>query len=216
MKIRTGFVSNSSSSSFIISDKTFKSVRDIATYMINRKYEKYINDGSRDNKYYKYMNKEHDLYLNMLKNIDENKPVTFRSCNYDTYIKKVADCYLVSTCNNEDWDLWQFNTKLTEDAKSELIKIRQKYKEDNEDDEDDLNSIDSLLEDDNEFYAFDNDYYSLDFQIIGIESSESCPKCKKNNDYNLLWNTKKHGIICPICDNTYKRKDKLNEINKKS
>ena len=37
MKIRNGFVSNSSSSSFIISVDSFPSVRELAKYMIKRK-----------------------------------------------------------------------------------------------------------------------------------------------------------------------------------
>ena len=128
MKIRTGFVSNSSSSSFIISDKSFKSVRDLALYMINRKYEQYMGYGDRDKQHDKYRTKENELYINRLKNIDENQSVTFQSCNYDTYIKKVSDCYLVSTCNNEDWDLYDYNTKLTENSKLELLSMQKNYK----------------------------------------------------------------------------------------
>ena len=213
MKIRNGFVSNSSSSSFIISDKNFKSVRELATYMINRKYDEYGDYGDYgggDKKQDEYRKNEHDKYLNFLQNLDENQAITFQSCNYDTYIKKVADCYLISTCNNEDWDLWKYNTKLSEDAKSELKIILQKYN----DNDDGWYSINSLLDGDSEFYSFDNDYYSLDYQVIGSESNESCPKCKQKGDYQMMWNTKKHGLICLVCNPVYKRKDKLCEIKK--
>ena len=210
MKIRNGFVSNSSSSSFIISNNNFESLRDLATHMIDSKYDEYMNNTGRDKQYDKYRIKEHDLYLNGLKNIDKNQAITFHSCNYDTYIKKVADCYLVSTSNNEDWDLWQFTTKLTDDAKSELRILLQKYKED----DDEWCSITSLLDDDSEFYSFDNDYYSLDYQLLGKESYEYCPICYKKGDFNYMWETKKHGIICPVCNTVYKRKDKLDEITK--
>jgi len=210
MKIRSGFVSNSSSSSFIISDKSFKSVRDLATYMINVKYEQYIDNDMKNKEYDAYSITEYNSYINILKNIDENQAITFQSCNYDTYIKKVADRYLVSTCNNEDWELYEYNTKLSDDAISELRIIQQNYKVNS----DDWNTIEYLTKYENDFDAFDNDYYSLDFKIVGKESSTYCPKCKKNGDYYDMWNTKKHGLICLVCNPIYKRKDKLDEINK--
>ena len=90
MKIRNGFVSNSSSSSFIINDnEEFSSVFDIAEYMIP----------CRD------MYENTDELLKRLKESDKHPdtPINFGSCNYDTFIYKHKDIYLVRTCNNHEW-----------------------------------------------------------------------------------------------------------------
>lgn len=208
MKIRSGFVSNSSSSSFIISDKYFSSVRSLATYMLNKKIYEYENN---------YGDYEEDLYdkklLDRLTDVDENTPISFSSCNYDTYIKKVADCYLVSTCNNTSWDLYEYTTKLSDEAKEELKEIQKQCK-----DNEDIDTISYIIDGDNDFSCFDNDFYNLDNQIVGVETYDYCPNAKKeihNKDYAPhMWNTRRWGIICLKCSPYVKRKEKIDFINK--
>ena len=92
MKIRSGFVSNSSSSSFIIEkNDEYKNINELARYMVGRV-------GYNDNKQPIY-----DLLDNSTK--DPNTNIMFYSCNYDTYIYDYGKYMLVNTCNNEDWDL---------------------------------------------------------------------------------------------------------------
>lgn len=98
MKIRNGFVSNSSSSSFIIKkDNDIKNVFDLARIMIP-KVE------------YKPQIKEVLERLNTGK--DPNTSVRFYSCNYDTYIKNYGNYLLVKTCNNEDDNWYSLREKL--------------------------------------------------------------------------------------------------------
>ena len=90
MKIRTGFVSNSSSSNFII-DNSYDTVFDLATNMLEIRNSDSASWGR-------------DEFKNISKAIragrDLDTPIYFSTCNYDTFIKKVLGFYIVTTCNN--------------------------------------------------------------------------------------------------------------------
>ena len=209
MKIRTGFVSNSSSSSFVISTSHFPTIKDLATYMIKQQMDE--RDDSGDPEWHSRFLEQNKIYIERLEKIDENQAVSFPSCNYDTFIKKVCDVYLVSTCNNTDWNLWKYTTRLTDIAKEELKKIQKLYSKN----EDTYRSIDYILDDDSEFSHFGNDYYNLYKDLIGVETYEDCPKRDKvKYEYDhYLWDTPRYGKICPKCNPYYQRKDKLDIIN---
>jgi hypothetical protein len=96
MKIHSGFISNSSSSSFIIKvGEPFDTVLEVAKYMIPKRGWK--TDAELVNKVYV-----------LEQNGPKSDAVSFRSCNYDTYIAKVDDYFLIQTCHNHDWDLGKF------------------------------------------------------------------------------------------------------------
>ena len=209
MKIRNGFVSNSSSSSFIISNENFSSVRELAIYMIKKKIEDENYDYDEDDALKDIEENYNYKYIKALNNIDENAPVSFPSCNYDTHIKKVGNVYLVNTCNNTDWDLYEYTTTLDEFSKDELIKMKKKYTSSSEE----SRQIDAILDRDYEFGSFDIDYYSLDTEVVGVETYDRCNVCDSKNENSYLWETKKYGKICLKCNPVYKRKDKLDKIN---
>jgi hypothetical protein len=142
--------------------------------------------------------------IKKLKNIDENQNISFQCYGELTYIKKVADCYLVATVNNIDWDLYGYGTRLTDNAKEYLNNLLQSSS-----DQRDYEMIERILGEDYEaFYEFGTDYYNLENDVIGVETWESCPKCHKH-----MWNVQKFGKTCLDCNPVFKRKEKLLKIN---
>jgi len=98
MKIRNGFVSNSSSSSFILGHGD---IGKVAFNMLNI----LLSDdpdwpSDEDARKWKF---NLDVALKLKKVQNGSIGITFPSCNYETYIVKEGDKIYVSTCNNTDW-----------------------------------------------------------------------------------------------------------------
>ena len=117
MKIRNGFVSNSSSSSFIISADSYDSVFDLALAMIPHR-EWGTSDKKLMAKIRKAMGKGGKKSKQKL---DPNTSISFPTCNYQTYIVKKGNYYLVSTCNNHPfYDVLDGQNWLNDDLRKEL------------------------------------------------------------------------------------------------
>lgn len=98
MKIRTGFVSNSSSSSFIVMrEAPFNSPAEVAYHMLVER--KWLNDSQMLEKLTARLRNGNITRLNN---------VCFRSINYDTYIYHYINLtepeIRIYTCNNTDWN----------------------------------------------------------------------------------------------------------------
>lgn len=174
MKIRTGFVSNSSSSSFILPQNSiFKSIFNIAKIMIPGRYDK-------DNGNYEMLLK----IATVQKDNPNVEGIFFESCNYNTYIAKHNECFLVSTCNNVSWDdiLYKHHIKDQNHFHYELG--------------DDLYNIKHLF-----------DFYSLESDIIG-RNVEYIYRyyCRCCYEYGWVSGNK---YMCPICGKELTRKDVL-------
>lgn len=92
MKVRAGFVSNSSSSSFILNSNTYDTVFDAAIEMLNIRTE----DGWPECPEIPLIKKAISL------GVDQDTAVRFSTCNYETYIfkeERTKEIY-VSTCTN--------------------------------------------------------------------------------------------------------------------
>jgi hypothetical protein len=86
MKARSGFVSNSSSSSFVIKAGRKVTVKSVAGLMLDvREADGWPPD---------------DDAMAKLRALGDDEPACFRSCNYDTFLVRAGDFILVSTCHN--------------------------------------------------------------------------------------------------------------------
>lgn len=123
MKIRNGFVSNSSSMSFIVNKSKFATIKDLAKAMIDFMAE--------DDPEY-YGGDRHKEFLEQLEKAPDVDALTFYSCNYDTNIYDDGNKYYVETCNNHDG--WSFLNDLDYSnftIKNDFYDIHKEKSEDN-------------------------------------------------------------------------------------
>lgn len=94
MKIRSGFVSNSSSASYVIDKKAYKNTFSLARKMIERR------DGKG------WDNEDLIATLDSFEagGYENDIQITFPTCNFDTFIMRTNRFYAVSTCNNHDFE----------------------------------------------------------------------------------------------------------------
>jgi len=184
MKIRNGFVSNSSSSSFILKlDEKYPDTISIAKSMLKNKYDDYADDDN-DGEWWKPSMKRAFKNLKRLKKEDDPYiPIYFTSCNYNTYIVPLTNDYvLIETCNNTRWDVESDGTILRQIPDE----VMEKYPNS----EGEWGEIYIVVGDEEDEYGDKKDIiYDHSFYLIenGIELSrtskyKTCDKC-----YNDIW-----------------------------
>ena len=118
MKTRRGFVSNSSSSSFVISAEHFPNVFALAKHMISkREWEKVpwtIGDKALKQR----------VRIAEDQGMDPDTPICFNTTNEETYIIREDDIFLVATCHNTDFDLYDAEIRLSDERR---IGLEDKY-----------------------------------------------------------------------------------------
>jgi len=204
MKIRNGFVSNSSSSSFILKfNETFPDTTSIAKSMLKNKFDEWLDYGDVE---------ENDPFMiKVYKNLEKFKnqhydpytPMFFKSCNYDTYIVPITKDYVfIDTCNNTNWDI-QYDNNIVNKIPDEVIEkypnsegysgnelyiVRGDTKDEEEDDYDIEGSS----------IKYNTEYYLVEDGVF-MSSPNGYKTCKKSGCYADIWVLK--GVeYCMICD----------------
>jgi hypothetical protein len=203
MKIRNGFVSNSSSSSFIIrAEGNLSTVKDVAKYIME----------SVENQW-------NFQYIEERKTIEEfsdlDTPVYFNTGGDETYIRKVDDKIVIETTQNISFDLLRENCLNKDDLTEEFCK-KFEYVYIDEDYPIEKGEEPELitLEDTREFQFHDifDDFNILQHNILGKHNYiRSCPHCKKG--FTQGWKLKGGKRICECQVNQIIRKEKLLKIN---
>jgi hypothetical protein len=94
MKIRIGFVSNSSSASYLVPLGAFENVFDLAEKIIKIRDEEWKDEAGPS------WDTQEKLQRAREKGISPDTPIQFQTCNYATWIKKMDEGFVVETCNN--------------------------------------------------------------------------------------------------------------------
>jgi hypothetical protein len=196
MKIRNGFVSNSSSSSFIIwAEKDFPTVKSVAKYIMKTIIKKYGGVGDFN---------EEKITLKSMS--DPNTPVFFNTGGDETYIRKYEDKIIIVTTQNVDFDKL-FDVALKKDDLPDEF-----YREFDYLDEDGEEIKMNHPGDFDYYYSKFNDFLILEHNIKGRHTYiDNCPYCHSN--FSRGWLLKNGKTICKCQINKVKRKQKLIKID---
>jgi len=196
MKIRNGFVSNSSSSSFIISSNGLLStVKDVAKYIIEQT---------------EWVSFDAELKtLNKMK--DPDTPVFFNTGGDDTYIRKIDDKIIISTTQNVDFQYFYDNClnkdDISEDFYRQFDHINEYGEEFNARDPQDFHYYNKKF---NDFLILKHNFYGRQVYI------DNCPYC--GDKFSIGYVLKNGKTICKCqLDKTLtilNRSEKLKEINR--
>lgn len=101
MKTRQGFVSNSSSASFIVAEEKLTTTARVALMMLSVVMEEYEQEG------WDVEDEMEEAIEFLSENTDYDKPICFPwGINYETFIIRVEEGIHVDTCNNHPW--WDY------------------------------------------------------------------------------------------------------------
>lgn len=191
MKKRNGFVSNSSSSSFIVNLEDYNNnVFDLAREMVS------IREWEDDEELLKKID-------NFEKNESGNVGIFFNTCNYETFISHIGGGYVfVDTCNNHNWDSIK-TSNVPEHLKSFFEEESMQYgeyyfKEDNKKSLKLLSLYNGIKGVKTNWDEQSRCCFTPRWKVLG---TEVCPTCGKDKDGNIF--------------KIFQRLDKLNRINKK-
>jgi len=210
MKIRSGFVSNSSSSSFIIRKSKFPNSVAIARSML----DDYIDTCKSDFEENDFFIDKFNLSKESLDIIDVDSDIMFNSTNYDTFITNLDHNYIhVATCQNVIWDVQNYACGSLPDDLSEDIQNHLSYYNSNEIYLDDGSSSyeDEDKKSDKSSPFRNTKYFKIDsgFYIKKAKPYQSCKKC-----YHELYIVGRRKL-CLYCDKEFiLRSFKLSKIKK--
>jgi hypothetical protein len=118
MKLRQGFVSNSSSSSFIIGHND---IGMIATSMLNVIIQDWA-DGKGPSKMHKEWQNNLKIALKRQDVLEGKIGITMPSCNYETYIFVYNNKVYISTSHNHEWKLdYRENGHGSDDGDDDIV-----------------------------------------------------------------------------------------------
>lgn len=173
MKVRRGFVSNSSTASFLIDLNKFENIFDLTERILTILIEDlrdalFLNERDR---------KEYSLYRDRLrsaktKKLDKDTPVMFPTINFDTFIMKKDDGYYVDTDLAPEWDL--------------ILDLK-----------------DYMFDDSYDLDSEDVAYYILEYDVIGKMHDESRSQCLTKNTHPYLYQAVELDdgkIVCLECE----------------
>lgn len=206
MKVRSGFVSNSSSASFVIGpNKKFKTVYDVAKAMML--------DLRQDSGY------DYEKELKVLEKYksEPDTPVYFPTSD-GTYIRKVKDRIIVSSTHHYNPDIFSSYFLSFNEIGDDVLKSLE-YEDDDNDYEDRHRKIDSFEDFDWYWKQFD-DFILLNYDVVGVLSylkdnryGKPCPHCGESGYAEGI--RRGNHIYCTCQVEKLKRKLKLEKIKTK-
>ena len=171
MKIRMGFVSNSSTTSFIIGQDAYENVFVLAKHVLRimqDQDEEYPDDPRSENINDWIQNLEKLVELG----VNPNSPVFIPSAEFNTEIMKREDGFYVDTCHNYYWDDLKGVEYHAESFQSEEV-----------------------------FEEFDNLWpYNVEYDVIGTSEIYPSDFDCDDSDHNFALTVKDVGKMCPICE----------------